>query len=306
MQPRIAVVGSLNMDLVVKAARIPQPGETVLGAGGIAQIPGGKGANQCYGAARLGAHATMIGCVGADSFGDILVENLASVQVDTQHIRRDPASATGTAMIVVAEDGQNSIVVSSGANGQLSPADVDRAEAAIAAADVLLLQLETPLPTVTRAAQLARAHRTTVVLNPAPAQALPAELLALVDVLIPNETETALLSGEPMETDADLQSAATVLQGFGIGTLIITLGARGSMTVVGEETRHFPAFPITPVDTTAAGDAFVTGFGVALAEGQSLEAAVRFGNACGALAATRAGAQPSLPHRGEVEVLLKS
>jgi ribokinase len=187
---------------------------------------------------------------------------------------------------------------------RLSPADVDAAEAAIAAADALLLQLESPLETVTRAAEVARTHRVTVILNPAPARPLPAALLSLVDVLIPNESETSLLTGMPVGDQAEAETAAAALRESGVGTVILTLGDRGALLAREGETERFPAFDVTPVDTTAAGDAFVGGFAVALAEGQSLAEAVRWGNAAGALATTKLGAQPSLPNRHALEKLL--
>jgi ribokinase len=217
---------------------------------------------------------------------------------------RDSRTATGIAMIMVDDAGQNSIVVVSGANMHLSPADVDGAEAAIAGADALLLQLESPLETVTRAAEVARAHGVRVILNPAPARSLPAALLSLVDVLIPNESETALLTGMSVNNQAEAEAAAAALRGMGVGTVILTLGERGALLAQAGAAELVPAFEVTPVDTTAAGDAFVGGFALALAEGQTLAEAVRWGNAAGALATTKLGAQPSLPTRQDLEVLL--
>jgi ribokinase len=305
MAAHVTVVGSLNMDLVVRASRIPQAGETIIG-GDFHTLPGGKGANQAVAAARVGAQVSMVGRVGQDAFAGPLLENLAAAKIDHTFVAQDPEAATGVALIVVDDAGQNSIVVASGANMRLLPADVDAAEAIIAAADVLLLQLESPLETVTRAAELARAHQVTVILNPAPARSLPASLLSLVDVLIPNESETALLTGMSVSDRSEAAVAALALQESGVGTVILTLGERGALLTREEETELFPAFNVTPVDTTAAGDAFVGGFAVALAEGRSLAAAVRWGNAAGALAATQLGAQPSLPTRQALETLLVS
>ena len=305
MKPRIVVVGSLNMDLVVQAPRIPKPGETILGAGELQMIPGGKGANQACGASRLGADVAMVGRVGDDAFGEALIHNLNKTKVNTSLITRDADAATGIALIVVDDSGQNSIVISSGANGRVSDEDVDRGEDLIRSTDVLLLQLEIPLNAVIRAAELARLHGAITVLNPAPAQPLPTELLPLIDVLIPNETEAAILSGCESNTDEEIRQAATALRKSGVKTIIMTMGSRGALLITENVFSHFPTFPIDPVDTTAAGDAFVASFSVALAEGRSLQEAVRYGNAAGALACTKLGAQPSLPNRSALKNMLK-
>ncbi len=300
----IAVVGSLNMDLVVRSPRFPRPGETLIG-GPFQTAPGGKGANQAVAAARMGGQVRMVGRVGADDFGESLLAGLARDGVDHRHVRHDPDSASGTATIIVDQSGQNCIVVAPGANARLTVEDVDAAEADIASARVLLLQLQSPLIAVTRAATLARSHGVHVLLNPAPAQPLPPELLACVDILTPNESETASLTGLPVATQADLESAARALQRMGPPVIILTLGERGALLALGgDQIDHFPAFAVTPVDTTAAGDAFVGALAVALAEGRPLPEAVHWGNAAGALATARPGAQPSLPTRAEVEALL--
>lgn len=303
MTAHVTVVGSLNMDLVARAPRIPRPGETIIG-GEFRNVPGGKGANQAIAAARLGATVSMVGRVGRDTFAGPLLDNLDADGIDHTFVVQDPEAATGVALIVVDDGGENSIVVASGANMRLSPADVDGAEAAIAGADALLLQLEIPLETVIRAAKIARARAVKIILNPAPARSLPAELLSLVDVLIPNESETALLTGLPVGDQAEAKTAAAALQDSGVGTVILTLGERGAMLATEGKTELFPAFDVTPVDTTAAGDAFVGGFAVALAEGRTLSEAVRWGNGAGGLAATKLGAQPSLPARRDLERLL--
>jgi len=303
MTARVTVVGSLNMDLVTRTPRIPQPGETIIGDD-FHTVPGGKGANQAVAAARLGAQVSMVGRVGRDAFAGPMLDNLAAAGVDHTFVTQDPEAATGVALIVVEGTGQNSIVVASGANKCLSPADVEAAEAVIAAADALLLQLESPLETVTRAAEVARSHEVMVILNPAPARPLPAALLSLVDVLVPNESETALLTGLPVCDRAEAETAAMALRRSGVGTVILTLGERGALLAQQGGADIFPAFDVTPVDTTAAGDAFVAGFAVALAEGRTLAEAVRWGNAAGALATTKLGAQPSLPTRQDLEALL--
>ncbi|MFZ2487225.1 MAG: ribokinase [Anaerolineae bacterium] len=303
MSAKIAVVGSLNMDLVVRSPRIPLPGETIIGRE-LHTVPGGKGANQAVAAARLGGAVAMIGRVGQDSFAAALLDNLTANQVDPTWVTQDPTAASGVALIVVDDTAQNSIVVASGANMTLTPQHISEAEAALAAADVLLLQFETPLDSALQAARLARQHGATVVLNPAPAQPIPADLLQAVDVVIPNETETTLLTGLPVHTLAEAETAAQALLASGAPAVVITLGGRGVLLAQSDGAQHVPAFPITPIDTTAAGDAFVGGLAVALGEGKPLVEAIRWGNAAGALAATRLGAQTSLPYRAELLAML--
>lgn len=294
--PNILVVGSLNTDLVVRAPRFPQPGETISGED-LQVIPGGKGANQAVAAARNGANVGILGRVGKDNFGDFLLENLKANQVDTNLIRRDDAS-TGTAIIVVDADGQNSIVLSAGANGNVSSSDVENAS--FSTFDLLLLQLEIPLPTVLAAAKKAKENGVRVILNPAPAKELPDELIALADFIVPNETELSLLTGLPKKDIPSAKSAAKRLRERGAQNVIVTLGNKGALLVTGEEVTHVGAYPVEVVDTTAAGDAFIGGFASVL-DSFSLADAVRYACACGALAATKFGAQPSLPTKEEVE-----
>jgi len=296
----ILVIGSLNEDLVVRAPRFPAPGETISGED-LAIIPGGKGANQAVAAARQGAKVSMVGRVGDDSFGPALTQNLQTNNVDTSRVITDP-SATGTAIIVVDADGQNSIVLSPGANGKVTPADVD--VVSFQDAKMLLLQLEIPLETVIHAASVARQNGLRVILNPAPAQSIPDSLLADVDILVPNESELQLLTGMPVTDTDSAKSAAQNLLEKGVKTVIVTLGSNGALLVTSEQITHIPAFQVDIVDTTAAGDAFIGGLAAALLKGKSLEEAVRYGNASGALAATKFGAQPSLPTAEDVEKLL--
>lgn len=298
----IIVLGSLNADLVVRAPRFPAPGETISG-GDLAIIPGGKGANQAVAAARQGASVSMVGRVGKDSFGPTLIQNLQINKVDISHIQSDE-SATGTAIIVVDSSGQNSIVLSPGANGKVTPVDADALY--FQDADLLLLQLEIPLETVIHAASLARQNGLRTILNPAPACQLPDALLADVNILVPNEGELGLLSGQPVTDIETAKSAARLLLAKGVQTVIVTLGAKGALLVSDENTILVPTFNVEVVDTTAAGDAFIGGLAAALLKGKSLEDAVRYGNASGALATTKFGAQPSLPTADEVEQLLRN
>ena len=304
MGAKIAVVGSLNMDLVVRAPHMPVPGETVIGSD-FRTIPGGKGANQAVAAARLGAEVTMIGRVGDDDFGRAQLRNLGELGIDTTHVIVDAEAATGIALITLDASGQNSIVLASGANMRLTKEDINAAQGTIVQSDVLVLQLESPLEVVTYAIDIAHAGGVKVILNPAPARPLPEETLARLDYLIPNESETALLTGIEVADHNSAEEAAERLREEGVGTVILTLGDRGAFLVSAEESVHVPVYEVEVVDTTAAGDAFVGGLAVALAQGQNLAEAVRYANAAGALAVTRLGAQPSLPTRQEVEEFMK-
>jgi len=299
---QILVVGSLNADLVARAPRFPQPGETISGED-LRVIPGGKGANQAVAAARLGANVSLLGRVGNDNFGDFLLENLKQNRVDSSLVQRDDSS-TGTAIIIVDSNGQNSIVLSAGANGNVSIADVDNIP--FTNYQLLLLQLEIPLPAVLRAAQRAKENNDRVILNPAPAQQLPDELIALADYIIPNETELSLLTSQKIEDIPSAESAARDLLRRGAKNVIVTLGSKGALLVNAETSKQIHTFKVEVVDTTAAGDAFIGGFATSLLENKSLEEAVRFGCACGALATTKFGAQPSLPMKEEVEKIIST
>lgn len=300
MTPTIIVVGSLNMDLVVRAPRHPQPGETLIGSD-FQTFPGGKGANQAVAAARLGARVRMIGRVGVDAFGEALLTAAQNDGVDTTFVQRDPDHPTGVALITLDAHGQNTIVVAPGANMQVSEADVERAEAVFAGADALLMPLECPLEAVMAATRLARKYGVKVILNPAPARPLPAELLAQLDYLTPNQPELQTLAGG----ETDVAAAIAKLRQQGVKSVVVTLGEHGALLVRDDQSVQLPAFQVPVVDTVAAGDAFVAAFCVALAEGKPPREAVRWGNAAGALAVTRAGAQPSLPSRVEVVRLLE-
>jgi ribokinase len=295
----IIVIGSSNTDMIVPAARLPLPGETVLG-GDLVLAAGGKGANQAVAAARVGGAVTLVARVGSDMFGAAALENFKREGLDTRFVIQDPTAPSGVALIVVGSGGQNIIAVAPGANGRLTPADVAQAQPALAQAQVMVLQLEIPLETVLFAAQAGRAAGLRVLLNPAPAQPLPAELYALIDVLTPNESEAMLLTGA-----ATPEAAAHALLERGVKTVIVTLGEAGALVATGDGMTLVPGFKVEVVDTTAAGDAFTGGLAVALARGDALPEAVRFAHAVAALSVTRLGAQPSLPAAAEVEAFLR-
>lgn len=298
MAGHVVVVGSINMDLVVRSPRIPQPGETILGTD-FRTFPGGKGANQAVAAARAGGRVKMVGRVGEDEFGESLLNTLSRDRVDTTFVSQTPGVASGVALITVNDAGQNNIVVVPGANAKLSPEDVRDARPAFEGAAVVLVQLEIPLETVAKAIDQAHHYGAKAVLNPAPARTLPKDLLSKVDYLIPNESELALLTG--MEA---VPTATSQLRSLGVSCLIVTLGSQGVLVVEDSVSRRILPHRVTVVDTTAAGDAFVGGFAVALTEGKRTFEAASFGNATGALSVTRAGAQPSLPNRTELEAFI--
>lgn len=304
-RPKVVVIGSINMDLVVRCQRLASPGETLPGTS-LQEIPGGKGANQAVAAARLGGDVTMVGKVGNDAFATTLLNSLRQAGVHTDHVATAADCGSGIAIIQVENSGQNSIIVVPGANALVSVDDVHRAEAAIAAADVVLLQLEIPVETVAAAVQLARRHQVPVIVDPAPARTdLPAEILS-ADWLCPNETEAEVLSGFSVRTPVDAANAAAALRTTDQTTVVITLGDQGAVCHTGEATLHLEAFPVTPVDTTAAGDAFAAALGIAIAKDCLPAMAVRYAAAAGALAATQPGAQPGMPTADAVDQLLNN
>jgi ribokinase len=299
----IAVVGSLNIDLMVRTPRFPRAGETVLGSM-FQSIPGGKGANQAVAARRLGADVSMIGRIGEDKFGKSLQENLQREGIDTSNLRVDGSGTTGVALISVDERGENTIIVVPGANANVSTADVEAASLVISRASILLLQLEIPVESVLQAARIARRTGVTTILNAAPARSLPSELLSLVDYLVVNETEATQVVGIGAMSPPDV---AKILQSLGARNVVITLGTEGVVLVqVDGSSLSLPAFQVQAIDTTAAGDAFVGAFAVALGTGLANRDALLWGSAAGALTVTREGAQPSLPHRSELEEFLRS
>ncbi len=298
---RVIVVGSSNTDMIIRADRLPAPGETVLG-GDLVMAAGGKGANQAVAAARAGAAVTFVARVGQDLFGAAALQNFQREGLDTRYVTQDTDAPSGVALIVVGPRGQNLIAVAPGANSRLSPAEVESATPAFAEAQVVVMQLEIPVETVLAAAQAGRAVGATVILNPAPAQSLPHALYTAVDILTPNETEAALLTGEQTP-----EEAATTLLKQGLKTVIVTLGEVGVLAATApDHLRRIPGFTVEAVDATAAGDAFNGGLAAALARGQALEAAVRYAQAVAALSVTRLGAQPSLPTGTEVQTFLNA
>lgn len=301
---RVCVVGSLNMDLVVKAPRLPRIGETVSG-GTFGTFPGGKGANQAVTAARLAARVAMVGRVGEDAFGRQLVDGLKRDGIDVAHVRVDPGAATGVAFIGVDSEGRNMIMVASGANMRVAPADVDQAGDAIAGARVVLLQLEVPIETVLNAATVARAAGAIVCLDPAPAVPLPDALYACVDVINPNEVEAQILTGVEVHSMADAERAAVALRERGPRVAVVKMGDRGAFYVAPDGRGHVPAIPAKAVDTTAAGDAFAAALGVALGEGRRVADAVTFATRVAGIKVTRMGAQVGMPTRVEVEEAMR-
>jgi ribokinase len=306
MSKRLVVVGSINLDLVAAARSIPRPGETVL-ANAFHTFPGGKGANQAVAAARLGAPVSMIGRLGSDGFGTQLRASLQDAGVDTSAVET-VATSSGLALITTAEDGQNAIVVVGGANALLSPRELEKHVDLIRGAGILLAQLEVPLETVEYLATVARREKIPLMLDPAPARALPASLLGCVDWLTPNETETRTLLGGGGGAEAgseDLEGLARQLLASGSRNILLKLGERGCYVALANgERAQVPAYRVKAVDTTAAGDAFNGAFGYALLRGDEPIAGVRWAAAVAAISVTRAGAQPSMPTAKEVAAFL--
>jgi ribokinase len=300
----IVVIGSINMDLVLRVPRMPLPGETLTG-GAFRTIPGGKGANQAVACARLSGkvagaqQVAMVGCVGDDAFGATLRAALVGDGIIDSHITTLPGVASGIASILVDDNGQNSIVIAGGANDLLSPAHIDAAKELIEQADIVVLQLETPMATVVHAIKLARSLGKTVVLNPAPAASLPQGVLELVDYLIPNEIEAAMLAGVSPE-GADAKALAAALQKLGSDNVIITLGSKGVHAALYGGDFTFPAEVVQAVDTTAAGDTFIGGFVAGLASGMDEAEATQQGQRAAAWSVTKPGAQTSIPHLHEL------
>lgn len=295
----VVVIGSLNMDLVMRTPRVPVGGETLHGHE-FSTLPGGKGANQAVACARLGAKVAMIGQVGNDGFGTTLRDGLAADGIDTSGVLQTSAVGTGVAMILVEDIGQNRIVLAAGANGALTPADIDAHAARIGGAAMLVLQLEVPMPVVQRAIGIAHAAGVPVLLNPGPASPLPEAVWSQIDILVPNESEATLLSGVEVSDVTSAYAAAKVFRQRGVKCVLITLGANGVAVIDDAGERHLPAHVVKAVDTTAAGDTFIGGLSAGLVEGLAMDDAVALGQRASALCVTRHGAQPSIPYRREI------
>ncbi len=305
MNAEIIVLGSLNMDLIVKAERAPEAGETLSGHF-FQTIPGGKGANQAAAAAKLGGDVAMVGRVGDDDFGARLTSALCDVGVDASAVKIDPAQSTGIAMITVDDAGENRILVVAGANGQVSKADVDTLRPALAHAKALVLQMEIPLETIEYVLNVAAKLDLLTFLNLAPAYPISDEMLRKIDYLILNESEACLLTNISVTDQDSAKAACSALFARGAHTVIITLGGKGALLATMDEFTFLPAYQVDVVDTTAAGDAFSAGFVVSLLETQDLARSVQYANAVGALTVTKLGAQVSLPSKDDVENFLKA
>ena len=298
---QILVVGSSNTDMVIKAAHLPRPGETILG-GTFFMNPGGKGANQAVAIARLGGPVTFICKTGSDIFGHQSQQLFEEEGINTSYVFSDSGNPSGVALITVDEKAENCIVVASGANANLLPSDLEKAEEAIERADLVLMQLEVPMETVCFVADIAWQKGKKVILNPAPAHPLPADLLRHLYLITPNETEAEMITGVKITDESSAGEAARALSGMGVQHVIITLGSKGALIYSNRKAEMVPALKVEAVDTTAAGDVFNGALTVALSEGRSLKEAARFACKASAISVTRVGAQSSAPYRNEVDI----
>lgn len=300
MQRKIVVIGSCNTDMVISMDHLPLPGETLIG-GEFFMNSGGKGANQAVAASRLGGNVSFIAKVGNDPFGKRALEQYRAEGIDVKHILTDPEQPSGVALIMVDAQGENSIAVASGANAHLTTKDINNAKEILSRADIVLMQLETPITTVEHAANVAKRSGAKVILNPAPAQPLPESLLQNLYILIANETEAEFISGTQITDMDSVARAADILCDKGVEKVVITLGSRGAFVKERGNYHQIPGLKVKAVDATAAGDTFCGALCVALAEGKNLTEAVTFANRCAAVTVTRMGAQSSLPYRSEIE-----
>jgi ribokinase len=305
MGKKIVVVGSSNTDMIIKVPWLPKPGETILG-GKFFTAAGGKGANQAVAAARAGGDVTFLARIGDDMFGQKAKEGFIKDKINVEYVLTDESEPSGVALICVDEDGENIIAVASGANSNLSPSDVQNQSDVISSADILIMQLETPLETIHQAASIASDNGVKVILNPAPAQELSDDLLGHISILTPNESEAELLTGIKVDSEEDAGKAADVLMTRGVEVVLLTMGPRGAYIATPEFKELISGFKVKAVDTTAAGDVFNGALAVAIAENKHVREAVSFANAAAALSVTKLGAQPSAPTRDEIDNFLKA
>lgn len=300
MNKKIVVVGSSNTDMVVKVPHIPAPGETILG-GDFFVIPGGKGANQAVAAARAGASVTFLACVGDDDFGKQAIDNYRKEDIDTSFVKIEEGVSSGVALINVSADGENSITVAPGANSHLHADDISKRIVAFRDADLVLVQLETPLATVEAVVQAASALDIPLILNPAPAAILPDQLYRMVSIITPNETEAAHLTGRIQYDEHDVPAMAKELFEKGVKTVIITLGKKGVFLKTADLEMYIAGYLVKAVDTTAAGDVFNGALAAALGKKMGIQEAIDFAQRAAAISVTRLGAQPSAPQLFEIE-----
>lgn len=304
-QANICVVGSSNMDLISRIPRMPKMGETLVGSS-FQMGCGGKGANQAVMAAKLGARVTMVTRIGRDPLGRITLDNFRELGMDTSYVFFDEELSSGVAPIMVDDEGRNMIVIVPGANDNLLPADIRRAEEAIRSTDILICQIEIPLKTSIEAMRIAKAAGVRTIFNPAPARTLPQEIIELSDIIAPNETETEILTGIAVKSPGDAEAAARKLKDMGAAVVIITMGEHGVLLVTEEEAAHIPARETKAVDTTGAGDAFIGTLAYFLALDKPLQEAIRRANAVAAVSVGRMGTQSSFPARAEIEELISA
>jgi ribokinase len=300
MKPRILVIGSANVDMIIKVPHIPRPGETILG-GDFFKVQGGKGANQAVAAARAGGNVIFAGCVGNDSLGADTLTCLKKEGIDVSFVKISPDKPTGVALINVAATGENSIAVAPGANHAVTPDDIQAIEHVIAEAQIVLLQHEIPVPAIRTAIEIASVHKIPVILNPAPAFPIASDLLSKIEYLTPNEHEAAMITGPGQEDETDPHRLAARLIEMGCRQIIITLGEKGALYATPGRTDLIPGFPVKAVDTTAAGDTFNGYLAVAIASGKPIQEAIRLANKAASVSVTRMGAQSSIPVLSEIE-----
>lgn len=303
MKNKIVVIGSSNTDMVMRVKDFPRPGETIMGYGFMQNL-GGKGANQAVACARLGGDTAFVGKLGTDALAENTYKLLGKEKMDLSQLTQTDQSASGTAFITVSDEGENSIIVDAGANGKLSAQDIDNADALLREAAVVLMQLETPIPTLTHAAQKAHAYGAMVVLNPAPAptEPLPEELLQNIDLLIPNETEAQLISGMDEVNEENLEQCINKIRQLGVDKVVVTLGSKGAATLHEGKLTLVPSQKVKAVDTTAAGDTFCGALCVALQQKRDMLQAIAFASQAAAISVTRMGAQQSIPFIGELNM----